>query len=300
MELVVTTINTITISGLDCDDPNMPLFVPFMQEAMSELVNEEVDNTTQTIEMVVEFCNITSDEGPVGGRRLAGINPARISAITRSLCNSLNCDQLAPVFAAQFMEAVEEAITAKKFGSRLLRNLTFRNLIELFQDLVVESVMLAEEVTVGINPTDGSPSNAPKAITPTQAPTVSGAPSSQPSVQPSSEPSTSLQPSMAPSETPPVLVEGFVPSPICEDGFICLQNTEFGVQDSTRYNIDLDIQIVDASQGEAFNKARDRWMEIITGDLPSAMVSNGDNCVNNPPPLVDDLFICGILMPIDG
>ena len=91
---------------------------------------------------------------------------------------------------------------------------------------------------------------------------------------------------------------GLVPAPTCvdDDDITCLQNSDFGELDPTRYNIDLNLETVDVSSTDAYNIARNKWMEIITGDLSDVDgddISDNTDCENDQPEVIDDLYICG-------
>jgi len=98
-----------------------------------------------------------------------------------------------------------------------------------------------------------------------------------------------------------------VNSPRCILGFRCFQNGDFGINDDSRFNIDLVLEVVNESHSNAFTKARAKWMKGITGDLssrPSSEFPVSDRidytCTNLPPSVIDDLVICGRDVLIDG
>lgn len=70
---------------------------------------------------------------------------------------------------------------------------------------------------------------------------------------------------------------------------------------SLGFEITLDLQSVPADCRPAFDEAANRWEEVIVGDLvdidTTGLVSN--NCPNLPP-IIDDVFICATIAPIDG
>ena len=92
-----------------------------------------------------------------------------------------------------------------------------------------------------------------------------------------------------------------------------LQNKDFGTIDPTKYDIDLSLQVVNQATTDAFVRARNRWMKVITGDvldinvgdildsLPGEVVeSDVDFCDNPLPEVIDDVHICGTEVEIDG
>jgi hypothetical protein len=102
-----------------------------------------------------------------------------------------------------------------------------------------------------------------------------------------------------------------VPSPGLLWGYQYLQNSDFGISDPSRYNIDLSLEVVNPATTAAFVSARKRWMEIITGDVldinvPSTLEDSGkvesdvDACDNMLPEVIDDVHICGKEIEIDG
>jgi len=174
-------------------------------------------------------------------------------------------------------------------------------------------------------PTAGSPSIAPSAL-PTSAPTKfpstvpTAAPSSNattltptssqpPTVIPTSAAPTPLVPTTeSPTRTPGTTCDGGLkPSPIsCPPGFTCLQNCDFGNENTTRFNIDISLELnstVDTK--DAYVRALAKWTDVITGDLlaaPRSLISNSSkgNCTNDLPSMVDDVHICGKDVIIDG
>ena len=142
---------------------------------------------------------------------------------------------------------------------------------------------------------DGS--KAKKTSSPTTPPTAIQ--SSSPTAIPTSNPMAEL----------PICTRELVPSPIpnCPDGFLCLQNEAFGIDDPRLFNMDLSLEINSTlDSGEyraAYTEARCIWMKVITGDLPpESAIPPGQrgNCANTLPSLVDDLHICGRDILIDG
>jgi hypothetical protein len=109
----------------------------------------------------------------------------------------------------------------------------------------------------------------------------------------------------------PICTGELVSSPIsnCPVGFLCLQNVDFGIEDLRLFNMDLSLEVnstLDSKKyRDAYTEARCKWMEVITGDLPSASIDSippnekGD-CTNTLPSFVDDLHICGRDTFIDG
>jgi hypothetical protein len=84
---------------------------------------------------------------------------------------------------------------------------------------------------------------------------------------------------------------------------------DFGIEDLRLFNMDLSLEVnstLDSDKyRDAFTEARCKWMEVITGNLPSESIDSippnlkGD-CTNTLPSLVDDLHICGRDTFIDG
>jgi len=150
------------------------------------------------------------------------------------------------------------------------------------------------------------PTKSPN-LSPTLRPTESAleAPTLSPSATASpTESSTSSLPTYFPSNFPTVTPASLVPSPNCiGGGYTCLQNSGFGVDDTSKYNIDLSLEVRDPKNADAYLSARAKWMELIVGDLPSITsdeIGNADDCVNDFPANVDDLHICARDAEIDG
>ena len=97
---------------------------------------------------------------------------------------------------------------------------------------------------------------------------------------------------------------GLKPAPQCTTGYSCLRSMDFGTQDSTRYNIDLSLEVASLSNTQAYTSARNKWMDMIVGDLPSVPrrnVNAPDWCtLNGYPASIDDVHICGKDESIDG
>ena len=97
---------------------------------------------------------------------------------------------------------------------------------------------------------------------------------------------------------------GLVSSPACVAGYSCWENCDYGAEDVTKYNIDILLEVVNPLHAKAFVDAKDRWMEVITGDLSSVQSQPFRdpeyNCANALPTLIDDLIICGRDEYIDG
>ena len=148
-------------------------------------------------------------------------------------------------------------------------------------------------------PTTIKPTSTPTSL-PTSAPTTTKPTSRAPTKAPTSTPS-----SAKPSPTPFASSINLVPSPVCLPGYTCLQNSDFGESDLTRYNIDLVLEMsAIADYRDAYIKAVTKWMAVIIGDMPSSIVNTtADNRVGNctnVPTNVDDLHICGQDKIIDG
>lgn len=114
------------------------------------------------------------------------------------------------------------------------------------------------------------------------------------------------------SKEGPLLVPspGDPPQGYTADGF--LQNCDFGKIDPKKYNIDLSLQVHNPATIGAFVKARERWMKVITGDVPDSNVTEAllqvnetegslliDACANLLPSVIDDVHICALEASID-
>lgn len=158
--------------------------------------------------------------------------------------------------------------------------------------------------------------DSPATSSPTKSPTsspITRSPSKNPSRSPSSSPSVSPKPdpvTTSPTKYPTrslssSTVGALVPSPNCLiGGYTCLQNQDYGIEDTTQYKIDLSLEVLDPSNADAYLRARARWAELIPGDLPSYPGNKIDfpyyTCNNPHPSFVDDLHICGRDENIDG
>ena len=82
--------------------------------------------------------------------------------------------------------------------------------------------------------------------------------------------------------------------PICREFF---QSSSFGQDDPTKFNIDLSFEVF-SSEGlvdaDAYLRGRDKWMEVIVGDLEPVDSSNlqGQRCKTPLPDVIDDMHIC--------
>lgn len=138
----------------------------------------------------------------------------------------------------------------------------------------------------------GAPTGAPTTSSPTPpegAPTESPtAPPTPPEGSPTAGPVSG--PTSTPTDTPaPTSTPAPTDSPV-----------EGGGEDGFQLTLDL---FMDASFEPAFKAAAARWETIVTGDLDSFDPNIGqdlprDGCTY--PDEVDDLYICGVLEPIDG
>ena len=165
--------------------------------------------------------------------------------------------------------------------------------------------------------TKGPTTKAPTTKAPTtMAPTTTG---------PTKGPVTEAPTTMSPTTKGPVTespAEALVPSPgnppegYPASGF--LQNRDFGKINKNEYNIDLSLQVLDTSTIDAFVKARERWMTVITGDIEDVNVTEAllnvtgmtgvvpethvmiDACGNPLPELIDDVHFCALEATIDG
>ena len=83
------------------------------------------------------------------------------------------------------------------------------------------------------------------------------------------------------------------------------------MEDKEKFNIDLSLELYstldEAVYRDAYILARNKWMEVITGDLPSYPLKSIPNdvywrgqCTNPLPSSIDDLHICGRDKYIDG
>ena len=150
------------------------------------------------------------------------------------------------------------------------------------------------------------PTSKPTSMTlkPTTSTPTTLKPTSLPTSSTTSIP-TSPPSSAKPSPTPFASSIDLVPSPLCLPGYTCLQNSDFGESDLTRYNIDLVLEMsAIADYRDAYVKAVTKWMAVIIGDMPSSIVNTtADNRVGNctnVPTMVDDLHICSQDKNIDG
>ena len=80
-----------------------------------------------------------------------------------------------------------------------------------------------------------------------------------------------------------------------------LQNDNYGAIDHDRYNIDLAFGVANLATVDAFGRARDRWMKVITGDLPNVDTSlvGTSTVLCHPPDVVDDLHVCILELDIN-
>ena len=148
------------------------------------------------------------------------------------------------------------------------------------------------------------PTSKPTTLKPTTFTPTTLKPTTLPTSSTTSIP-TSPPSSAKPSPTPFASSIDLVPSPLCLPGYTCLQNSDFGESDLTRYNIDLVLEMsAIADYRDAYVKAVTKWMAVIIGDMPSSIVNTtADNRVGNctnVPTMVDDLHICSQDKNIDG
>ena len=171
---------------------------------------------------------------------------------------------------------------------------------------VVDQVLLPPTTnSTTLRPTQ-FPTSKPTRMTskPTTSTPTTLKPTSLPTSSTTSIP-TSPPSSAKPSPTPFASSIDLVPSPVCLPGYTCLQNSDFGESDLTRYNIDLVLEMsAIADYRDAYVKAVTKWMAVIIGDMPSSIVNTtADNRVGNctnVPTMVDDLHICSQDKNIDG
>ena len=128
---------------------------------------------------------------------------------------------------------------------------------------------------------------------PTAAPSVTAAPSQ--SNRPTAVPGTSLS-----------------PTPNCSlSGYECLQNSDFGDVDDINWNMDLQLETLNATKTQAaYITAREKWTSLISSNNinnPEGEDTTGltyqELCSSNGagyPPLLDDIYICGRDAEIDG
>lgn len=89
-----------------------------------------------------------------------------------------------------------------------------------------------------------------------------------------------------------------------DPAYSCFQDSQFGVEDPTRWKVDLSLQTRVPASANTYLAAIERWTGIIVGDLPSAagasLASTPDICENDYPTLVDDIHICVRDVIFDG
>jgi len=148
-------------------------------------------------------------------------------------------------------------------------------------------------------------SSVPPTLSPSRNPTESPyqIPTKGPTVSPSSSsPSPSLQPS---SQCRGDNLVTLVSAPICPGNATCLITNDYGVQDTCRHNMDLslELRVSPGRTSEMYLRALRRWNRLVVGDLSSvqsADLPNSNQCLNDLPFRVDDLYICGRDIRIDG
>lgn len=95
-----------------------------------------------------------------------------------------------------------------------------------------------------------------------------------------------------------------VTSPSCiGGGYSCLQNFEWGELDSSKWNMDIQLESLNPTlTSSAYTTARFKWMSLIIGNLYSVGTSGmqADWCTNPYPATIDDLHVCGRDAYIDG
>ena len=132
---------------------------------------------------------------------------------------------------------------------------------------------------------DSSWSNAP-------TPTTYGVPSPPPTSRPTPKPTPS--PIAADGSTAPPIAD-LVPSTLvpCPDGYTCMQNDDFGIDDPDGFKIDLVTETLFPESAEAYKFAVRHWEEIINGNLEgvSTLGMEDDGCTMPYPDMIDDLFI---------
>lgn len=88
-------------------------------------------------------------------------------------------------------------------------------------------------------------------------------------------------------------------------GFKCGTCEDAGANDidTTKFNTQLDLSNVGATEQQAFIDASKRWDEVITGDLltvSGASVRDFSLCGESIPTLNDDIFVCANSSTLDG
>jgi hypothetical protein len=70
-----------------------------------------------------------------------------------------------------------------------------------------------------------------------------------------------------------------------------------------RWNVDLDLRAVPAEYQNLFTTAARKWETVNVGDIPDFTVTAdyaGMSSCSNLPPVIDDMYICAFVQPIDG
>lgn len=99
------------------------------------------------------------------------------------------------------------------------------------------------------------------------------------------------------------LYDTLVDSQFCAQDKICKQNGSWGVNDQSKWKMDVVIESLPGGVPQAYNAAREKWMSLITGDLPAVSgsgITNQDDCAMPYPATIDDLHICAVDKEIDG
>ena len=96
-----------------------------------------------------------------------------------------------------------------------------------------------------------------------------------------------------------------VTAPTCIPDTVCLQNEGFDTINSTAYKIDVNLQLTNVDQTDAFAAALSRWQGIITeSDSPfntttlPVDVNPPGTCTNPIPEIVSSIYVCGEIKPI--
>ena len=88
----------------------------------------------------------------------------------------------------------------------------------------------------------------------------------------------------------------------CTANYTCLESQDFGLSNQTGYRVDLNLETLNTNSAPAYSNALFIWENIIVGDVPdvSTVMDNIDDCARPRPALIDDLYICGRDVAIDG
>ena len=96
------------------------------------------------------------------------------------------------------------------------------------------------------------------------------------------------------------------PSPECPSGtYTCEQTSGFDDgPDNSRWNMQLALETLNTNSIQAYTDAVGKWQRVITGNRPavdtSVLSERYNPCARPYPKTIDDLYICGRDVPIDG